>query len=264
MVFRGRRRRKQLLLAGAYACIAAVFAYLIYGIATKPSESTPTRAAVPTVTVKKHPRRKHAPTTPIFSLPRLRISWPAGRPLRVLFIGDSLTAGWGATTEEHSFRRLVETALARHGQVEELRPTRKPGTGLTFANSFADIPTDADVAVIELGTTDADKRPSSDFARDYAADIARIRSANRSVRLICLSVWRPTKDPTGQVANNTIGDLCSDRYSVYVDITALFDLSSLRGPQGRETWQGVGDDFHPNDAGHRAIADAILSQLKYS
>jgi lysophospholipase L1-like esterase len=46
------------------------------------------------------------------------------------------------------------------------------------------------------------------------------------------------------------------------DISPLVDAQPpTRGPAGRPTFLGPSDDFHPNSAGHAAIARLIESQL---
>jgi lysophospholipase L1-like esterase len=45
------------------------------------------------------------------------------------------------------------------------------------------------------------------------------------------------------------------------DISPLYTQPGTRGPAGRPTFLGPGDDFHPNSAGHAAIAEAIDARL---
>jgi lysophospholipase L1-like esterase len=41
-------------------------------------------------------------------------------------------------------------------------------------------------------------------------------------------------------------------------------LPTHRGPAGVKVWAGTSDTFHPNDAGHRVIADMILDRIRFS
>jgi acyl-CoA thioesterase-1 len=61
--------------------------------------------------------------------------------------------------------------------------------------------------------------------------------------------------------NTIIQQSCLARHGVYVQISDLSLHADLRGPAGRANFRGPGDDFHPNGAGHAAIAQAIYDQL---
>ena len=43
--------------------------------------------------------------------------------------------------------------------------------------------------------------------------------------------------------------------------TSIYGAGDTRGPAGEDTYLGEADDFHPNDAGHRAIADTLLAAV---
>lgn len=246
---RRRNRNRRLAYAALYTAVAAVLAYLAVGALTK---TDPPLAPLPPL---PPPTTAAATTREADVEPHMAIRWPTGRPLRVLFIGDSLTAGYGATTEGRSFKQIVLRDLERHGQVEPLQALRREGAGLTFARSFQYVPPNADLAVVELGTNDVGNTPAQQFARDYRRLIDRIRADGRT-QLVCLTPWRPVRTPNLDAYLSAIDAACTGP-SISVDIEPILASPYTHGPEGRDTWKGPGDDFHPNDEGHRRIADFV-------
>jgi lysophospholipase L1-like esterase len=148
------------------------------------------------------------------------------------------------------------------GGIEEVQAPRKdlpPGTP-TSTSSFdvSRIPDDLGLAVVELGTNDAGDDVSPEiFAKQYSLILDRIRTTSPNSYLVCLSPWQPAAAYT-----TIIVSACTTRpRASYVDISRFFDAPGMRGPAGQTTPFGISDDFHPNDAGHRAIADAVLQAL---
>lgn len=237
---RRRRRRKKsdvafLVVAAAAAAGAAAF------FAFNPSNETlhfQVTAAAPTAT---------APSLTSDELGGpVRVKWPAGRPLRVLFVGDSITQGRLATSTSRDYVSLVSAALERHGPID-VTDDWHSGAPVEYWMG-ADFP-DVDLTIVELGANLHAQKVAA-FRTDYGRLMADIVAAAPHTQMACFSLWRPNIRPdefTGY--DDAIRNQCR---GAYVDVRAI--MSSARN---------IGaDGFHPNDAGHAAIARAILTMLR--
>jgi acyl-CoA thioesterase-1 len=190
---------------------------------------------------------------------------PIAGPLRILFVGDSLTVGDYATRGDHAFPALVSAALRRRGIVTELLRA-KVGVKASYW-ATRPLPT-ADLVVLELGTNDFSKNltPPRTFDRDYQRLVAHLRATSPRAILLCLSIWRSARhayryhDEHIATYNSTIANDCHD--GAYVPISQLFDRRANRTPAARTALPGAPDGFHPNNRGHHAIAAAILAALR--
>jgi acyl-CoA thioesterase I len=173
---------------------------------------------------------------------------------KLVVVGDSLAFGRFADTQEDAFPQRV--AAATHAQLEVLA-----APGITTAQLAAQtIPAGGATVVVEAGTNDfLTQTPRKRFAADYEALLAKVKAASPKANLICLTLWIP-KDAPGRIPASsydaTIRRDCSDTR----DIAPLYGAPGMRGPAGRPTFLGPGDDFHPNSNGHAAIARLIESR----
>ena len=257
------RRRVGIVAASLVAVVAVVVAAVILtrgGTDAAPSAAatsmSPTRTA--TATPTRSPTPSPSPTataTPTPTTPGLlRIPRDTAGNARVLITGDSLAAGFFASTEAQGFSSLVAGAL---GRVTPTTVSRAHETLSTVAG-VTEVPADLDLAVVELGTNDVGiPTPLPDFEAQYAELIGRIRTSSPDAAIVCAGTW--TAD--GAAYDEVIAGVCTANAGRYVSLAGLFATPDLRGPAGRDTFVGAGDDFHPNDAGHRAIADAVLAVL---
>jgi acyl-CoA thioesterase-1 len=183
---------------------------------------------------------------------------PQGAGARVVVVGDSLAFGRFADTQADAFPQRL--AAARHAGLELLAA---PGvTAAQLAGQAA--PGDGSLVVVEAGTNDflyqtARRR----FADDYRALLTKVTAASPGAKLVCLTTWVPPETPRAKIPasfyNATIRRECSG--GAVADIAPLAARRGTRGPEGRSTYLGPGDAFHPNSAGHAAIAQAIESRL---
>ncbi|QDH92303.1 hydrolase [Gordonia phage Spooky] len=182
---------------------------------------------------------------------------PTGRPLRALFTGDSLMGGYFATTPERAFKSLV---LAKLGPVDTVEAARA-GRTLSTVSSITDVPAGLDLAVVELGTNDVgEKTPIPTFTRQYAELLDRIRTSSPNAAVLCLGVWQDAVSATPY--DRVIRTQCAMRRGQYIRLSGMFDKAANHGPAGRSTYNGTSDVFHPNDRGHKAIADTLLRNLQ--
>jgi acyl-CoA thioesterase I len=181
---------------------------------------------------------------------------------RLVVVGDSLAAGRFAGTQGEAFPQ--EVAAATHARLELFAV---PGA-TTAALAAQAVPGGGNVVVIEAGTNDfLYQTPRRRFADDYRALVAKAAAASPGAKLVCLTTWIPQGTPTQSPAkipassyDAAIRRACSA--GTVADISPLADAQPpTRGPAGRPTFLGPGDDFHPNSSGHAAIARLIESRL---
>jgi lysophospholipase L1-like esterase len=175
-----------------------------------------------------------------------------GSPARALFVGDSLTAGLYATTPEQSYRSVVSASL--NGPVTS---TAAAAAGLSITDGVSDVQSGLNLAVIELGTNDIQRTPISEFTGAYNSLVNRIRSSSPDAALVCLGIW----GPDGGEYDSAIESSCAAGGGVFTRLNALYLSAQFRGPAGVPGFAGLSDDFHPNDAGHKALAGAVLAAV---
>jgi acyl-CoA thioesterase-1 len=180
-----------------------------------------------------------------------------GVAVRIMFIGDSLAAGYFATTRAAGFSELTIAALREIGQVEPVTASKAGGN--VKAGSIVDLPQDVDVVVVELGTNDSLHTLPHTFARQYGGLLRRIRETSPSARLVCLGLWRERWRAWPYDA--AIRSQARRHDATFVPLTDTYRDSATRGPAGIAVENGQSDTFHPNDHGHRAIADRLLASL---
>lgn len=193
----------------------------------------------------------------------LRLARPGRRPLRVLFVGDSLTRGEFAVRRRDAYPALVTAALRAGGPVTAHVKARPGVTASYWATRPLPM---ADLVIVELGTNDFSARltPVATFTRDYARLIASIRARSPHAQLLCLSLWRSShygyEGESLLTYNKVVAAGCQG--GAFVWISALYDAKGARLPAGRATFLGRSDSFHPTNVGHREIADAIEHALR--
>ncbi|WP_458781234.1 SGNH/GDSL hydrolase family protein [Arthrobacter sp. D3-16] len=193
----------------------------------------------------------------------VRLTFPADRPLRVLFAGDSLTGGFFASTKDRAFTELMKQSLAQKGPIEEARGEQAHAT-LSTVGGLVEVPAGLDLAVVELGTNDVGaKTEPTAFASQYAGLLEKIQAESPNVKILCASVWQ-SEGTSMDVYNRAIQEQCEHAGGKYANISTLYGAAGHRGPEGLETWIGTSDTFHPNDIGHKAIANLLLERIKVS
>jgi lysophospholipase L1-like esterase len=183
---------------------------------------------------------------------------PESGGARLVVVGDSLAFGRFADTRDEAFPQRVAKAI-------HARPEVLAAPGVIAAQLAAQaVPSGGNVVVVEAGTNDfLYQTPRRRFADDYRALLAKVTAASPGARLVCLTTWTPNDLPPAEIPasfyDTTIRHACGA--GTVVDLSALAEQPGMHGPAGRSTAFGAGDDFHPNSAGHAAIARAIESRL---
>lgn len=194
----------------------------------------------------------------------LEVPRPANNaPMFVTFLGDSITNSWGASTFWQGFRPQLTNEWAQNGRIDPV-VTAVSGATLNEVAQVANIPAKSNLVVIELGTTDNGdvKTPPAVFRDQYKALIERVRTTAPDAAIVCLGTWRSQKE--GLELDSIIAGECGVENAKYLTLRDLYSDTTNRGPEGRPIYLGggVGDSFHPNDAGYAAIKQRIADYVQ--
>ena len=187
----------------------------------------------------------------------LALPKPAGQSLNVAIVGDNLAVGRYASTPDTRYRQLMLASLRARGPVnlEAAYPT--PSVGPSTDKTA---PPNLDLMVVELGTDDMASGTLAQFTAGFNAYLIAVRAASPNAALICAGTW----SDTGQAYDAVIEHACGFEGGRYVSLQALYSVASNRGPSGVTGYYGTSNDIDPNDAGHRAIAEALLAPIGLS
>lgn len=188
---------------------------------------------------------------------------------RVLILGDSLTWGSVATQPNSAFPWLIINSLRGRGsnQANFYLPWGSPG--ITIAGATSDLqqmalaPT-VDLAIIELGSNDwGQNNVPANFQAQYVSYLGLIRASSPNALIVGLNCWQDSSALNGiaqpvSLYNAIIADAITN-HSGTSGTHATVDLSSLYLTSSYHNT--TGDTYHPNDAGHSAIASAVLAVI---
>lgn len=191
---------------------------------------------------------------------RVELQKPADGKLRVLFSGDSLSEGWYASAEDKGFRALVAKGLATKIPVETV-DTHHAGDRVQDLAARFPIPEDLDLAIVELGTNDvARKTDPALFSQQYSRYLDDLLAKSPKVKVLCLGGWTQV-GPLGTAIDKAISEECTGHGGKFLSLKRAYAIPDNRGPEGVKTFRGTSDAFHPNDAGHAAIAQDVLDYI---
>lgn len=199
----------------------------------------------------------------VLLLPLLVLAGCWDGPARVLVVGDSLSRGLYASTEENGYRSLLLDQLAeQHEEGVEPQTVALTGAAAGRVAEIADPPSGLAVAVVELGTNDiGDQTPLPKFRATYARLLDAITDESPDVALVCLGAWQG--EELAAPYDAVISEECEAAGGVFRPLAPIFSAPGMRGPAGEPAVGegGVSDMFHPNDDGHEAIAELVLDAL---
>ncbi|HEX4432109.1 MAG TPA: hypothetical protein VHZ96_22755 [Frankiaceae bacterium] len=231
----------------AVVLLAAVNAVFWTGLyKTKPVKSSFSQQ----VTVVPRPSAS-ATATPAAVNP---LNLPSGRALLTTIVGDTIATGHFASSPDARFRTLVLGALAARGPVSPAEATR---TGTSDLSTAVAVPANVDLVILELGTDDMRVESVSDFGMAFGALIASVHADSPNAALVCAGTW----SATGGLYDQVIQRDCLAAKGRYVSLQALYDTPAYHDPAGGNGYYGISDGLAPNDAGHRAIAAALLGAV---
>ena len=193
-----------------------------------------------------------------------------GTPLRVTWIGDSTSAGVGASAPERSLPVLAAQELDRAVDLSVLSVS-----GATTADAVRDqLPQlavlEPDWVFVAIGSNDVThltSRPA--LSRQLDALLTGVE-ATRPERIIVLGVAefgvtplfaRPLRTIAGFRAHQldaVVADVAAEHGAIFVPIARLTGPGFAAAPIGTH----ARDRFHPNDRGYRLWADATIATMR--
>jgi lysophospholipase L1-like esterase len=196
------------------------------------------------------------------------------QPIRLAFLGDSLTMGLHASTTDQMYREvLARRILDLHGGSIVSTVIQDP-FGLTddaIRRSGPVVESRPDIIVVEIGNHEA--FTSGDqvdlFPERYEELLDRLQGTG-AVLIAGTVAWLNYPEASNDFRrairiNQMIRDICARRGIAVADLWSptvfRYDLISRPGDSSViDPFDG--DDLHPNDAGHMALADAFWSTYR--
>ena len=180
---------------------------------------------------------------------------PADQALRgkvYVALGDSISAGRYATTPDQVFPSLVARELGMN-----LNLMARSGARAAFALPLLAAIDQAHPALvtIELGTNDVGfNTPSADFGAQYETIVNAVSVPG--TRVLCIGSWLPSN-----LIDGIIEQTCQRHGGSFVSLSGFYGDNSLHAQDGASVYLGRADWFHPGNAGHSAIAQAVLASI---
>lgn len=197
----------------------------------------------------------------------------------MLVVGDSLSVGEHASDLDRGYTACLTRALRG-------RPSDAPTAGIEAISGarlreFVErpLPPARRLVVVEIGTNDWlgyvprglwRPTPPEQFGADYARLLDRVMAGGAA--LVCLGIWGPADaraEADGAAAgaglaayDDAISAACRTWGGAFAALSAVYDRPGTRGPTGRRTPWGISDATHPNDEGHRMIADLVVAAYR--
>ena len=184
-------------------------------------------------------------------------------PRVILFLGDSLTAGYGLDdASSQAFPALIERRLREAGRGGEFTVVNAGVSGDTTAGGLRRIDwllsrRAPDVFILELGGNDGLRGlPTTETERNLRAIIAKVRTKNPAVRVLVAGMMLPT----------SLGEDYVKRFAAVFpavitqsdDVLIPFILDGVGGDPKLNQRDGI----HPTAEGHRVVADVVWRYLE--
>jgi lysophospholipase L1-like esterase len=175
----------------------------------------------------------------------------------LVFLGDSITAGWGRQTEiwEKAFGQYKPVNFGIGGDRTQHVLWRITNGELEGIKPKA--------VVIMIGTNNSGQDPADDIAKGVTAIVETVRAKQPQAKILLLAVFprgpvaspNPGRDKLNQV-NQMISKLDDGKNIYYLDIGSKF-----LQPDGGISKEIMPDFLHLSPAGYQIWADAISPKL---
>jgi acyl-CoA thioesterase-1 len=180
----------------------------------------------------------------------------ADRPLRIVALGDSLTAGYGLPAQD-SFPAQLERALKAKGHLVEIENAGVSGDTASGGLARLDwaVPDGTDAVIVELGANDMLRGVDPKTTRaSLDALLGRLKQRGIEVLFAGMRAAPNLGAEYGQAFEKLFDDLAAKHdvvfYPFFLDGVAAQSKLALR------------DGMHPNADGVKAIVTAILPKAE--
>jgi len=188
----------------------------------------------------------------------LGIVQPITAPKVILFYGDSLTAGYGLSTEE-AFPALVEKKLNKNEKV--VRVINAGLSGETSAGGLTRldwvIKQQIDIFILELGANDGLRGlPLEETQKNLQSIIDKVKGKFPNVKVVVAGMMVPP---------NMGPEYTSKFKKIFPDLAKKNNATLipflLQDVAGNEKLN-IEDGIHPNVEGHKIVADNVIKVLQ--
>lgn len=180
----------------------------------------------------------------------------AERTLRLVAVGDSLTAGYGLPAKD-SFPAQLEALLRQRGLDVQLINAGVSGdtTSGGLARFDWSVPEGTDGVILELGANDA-LRGLDPVSAEKALDVMLSRLKERRIPVLLAGMYAPRNlGPEYVTAFDAIYPRLAEKYGT---VFYPFFLEGMMGVPALD----LGDGLHPNAEGVNVIARGILPKVE--
>jgi len=188
----------------------------------------------------------------------LGIVQPITAPKVILFYGDSLTAGYGLSTEE-AFPALVEKKLNKREKTVRVINAGLSGEtsagGLTRLDWVIKQP--IDIFILELGANDGLRGlPLEETQKNLQSIIDKVKTKFPKVKIVVAGMMVPPNMGPEYTAKfqKIFPDLAKKNNASLIP----FLLQDVAGDEKLN----LGDGIHPNVEGHKIVADNVIKILQ--
>jgi acyl-CoA thioesterase-1 len=203
-----------------------------------------------TLTIISHQANAQNVTAPLL---------PQQLPQQVLFIGDSITAGYGID-KELAYPQLIEEAFRKEGYI--IRVINGGLSGDTTAGGLRRVRwllknTTPSLIVVALGANDMLRGlPVQEMTNNLRTILALLSELAPQASLVLIGMKAaPNMGREYSAAYNKSFKEVADSIKVtYIDFL-------LEGVAGRSD-RNLPDGIHPNELGHRTIAERLIASLR--
>lgn len=180
----------------------------------------------------------------------------AGAPVRLVALGDSLTAGYGLP-EKDGFVPRLQAALATQGISAEIANAGVSGDTASDGLARLDwsVPAGTDAVIVELGANDMLRGIAPQITRNALDAILRRLTARHIAVLLCGMRAAPNLGPEYVRNFESIYPALAAKYGVAL---YPFFLDGVTADQSLKQADGL----HPNAAGIGVIVERILPKVE--
>ncbi|WP_420385042.1 arylesterase [Roseivirga sp.] len=177
---------------------------------------------------------------------------------RIVFFGDSITAGYGINME-NAFPALIQERIEEAGMNYEVVNAGLSGETTAGGLNRIDwiLRARPDVFVLELGGNDGLRGLSlEESEKNLKAMIKKVRAANPKAKIILAGM---------QIPPNLGQDYTDQFKNLFPEIAKEMDtelIPFLLEGVGGDPQLNLSDGIHPNQKGHEIVAKTVWSYLK--
>ena len=209
---------------------------------------------------------------------------------KLVFLGDSITEGYGLSSIEHRYANLIafdEKAICCNYGISGTRlayqtvPSEKPSHDGCFIDRVEELEADADLVIVFGGTNDyghgdaafgvfEDRDPYTFYGAVHTLVQKLLAKYERSKIVFLLPLHRGTETQTivkgGKLTEVTLAQYVQALREVLdfyeISYLNLFEDGKTEEQIAEGLQQYTTDGLHPNEKGHRMLADLVIQYLE--